>query len=353
MDVRIQALEAPSSTSDPRSATYFQGNIRPDISPSAVDDVSYAPPPTVMAPRRTLATAVPAAPAGVPFIPPAAAISPQLRASILAGVPNPVSRRRTFQPAMPNLQPNGARLNASLQTYLSSASHYMRSGLAKSTLKMYDSAWYHFSSFCAAFSVAVSPINISIVCAFVVHCFESRKMQPSSIKTLVAGIQFHLRCMDPSVGSLLGNPSLRLLFNGLMKRSPESIDKRLPLTISLTHKLVSHLRQGCFNPYTDSLLEAVFLTAFYGFLRCGEYTTRTENFDPSIDLTYSNLSFGSQYFIIHLKRSKTDKNAKGTPIIIAQTGTVFVPSLPWHGTCGGVPTRARTSLSSPPTKGTP
>ncbi|XP_035264572.1 uncharacterized protein LOC118222813 [Anguilla anguilla] len=133
MDVRIQALEAPSSTSDPRSATYFQGNNRPDISPSAVDDVSYAPPPTVMAPRRTLATAVPAALAGVPFIPPAAAISPQLRAFILAGVPNPVSRRRTFQPAMPNLQPNGARLNASLQTYLASASHYMRSGLTKST----------------------------------------------------------------------------------------------------------------------------------------------------------------------------------------------------------------------------
>lgn len=85
MDVRIQALEAPSSTSDPRSTTYFQGNNRPDIFPSAVDDVSYAPLPTVMAPRRTLATAVPAAPAGVPFIPPAAAISPQLRASILAG----------------------------------------------------------------------------------------------------------------------------------------------------------------------------------------------------------------------------------------------------------------------------
>lgn len=226
---------------------------------------------------------------------------------------------------MPNLRPNGARLNAALQTYLSSASHYMRSGLAKSTLKTYDSAWYYFSSFCAAFSVAVSPINIPIVCAFVVHCYESRKMQPSSIKTLVAGIQFHLRCMDPSVGSLLGDPSLRLLFNGLMKRSPESIDKRLPLTIVLIRKLVSHLRQGCFNPYTDSLLEAVFLTAFYGFLRCGEYTTRTENFDPSLDLTYSNLSFGSQYFIIHLKRSKTDKNAKGTPIIIAQTGTVFCP----------------------------
>ena len=34
--------------------------------------------------------------------------------------------------------------------------------------------------------------------AFITHCFVSRKMQPGSIKALLAGIQFHLRCMDPN-----------------------------------------------------------------------------------------------------------------------------------------------------------
>ncbi|KAL1260216.1 hypothetical protein QQF64_008043 [Cirrhinus molitorella] len=46
-----------------------------------------------------------------------------------------------------------------LQSHLRSAARYMRSGLAKSTLKMYDSAWFHFSSFFAIFSVAVMPVT--------------------------------------------------------------------------------------------------------------------------------------------------------------------------------------------------
>ncbi|KAL1268645.1 hypothetical protein QQF64_034008 [Cirrhinus molitorella] len=89
---------------------------------------------------------------------------------------------------------------------------------------MYDSAWFHFSSFCATFSTAVMPVNVSYVSAFIVHCFESRRMQPSSIKCMVAGIQFHLRCLDPSCLSLLENPSIRLLLNGLKREKPQGKD---------------------------------------------------------------------------------------------------------------------------------
>ncbi|XP_046891922.1 uncharacterized protein LOC124477894 [Hypomesus transpacificus] len=103
-----------------------------------------------------------------------------------------------------------------------------------------------------------------------VHCFESQKLHPSSIKALVSGIQFNVRCSEPSACSLLGNPSIRLLMNGLRKQRPETKDKRLPITLPLLHTLVSNLRQGCFGPYVDTLLESVFFTAFYGFLRRGD-----------------------------------------------------------------------------------
>ena len=202
---------------------------------------------------------------------------------------------------------------------------HMHLGPAKSTIKMYDSAWSYFTSFSAAFSVPVMPVNIPMICAFIVHCLKSRKMQPSSIKASVAGIQFHLRCADPSVCNLLGNPSIRLLFNGLKKEHPGSNDKRLSFSLPLVHKLLSHLRQGCFASYADLLLEAIFFTAFYGFLRYGEFTTSSDSFDPSHDLTISDITVDAHTYSIHLKHSKTDREGKGSTIVISLTNTTFCP----------------------------
>lgn len=128
-----------------------------------------------------------------------------------------------IQPNLPFIHSNCARLNPTLLTYMHSAARDMRSGLVKSTLKMYDSAWSYFTFFCAIFSVALLPVNISTTCAFIVHCFESCRMQPSSTKGLVVGIQFHLRCLDPST-NLLENPSKR--------EKPQSEDICLPFTLT-------------------------------------------------------------------------------------------------------------------------
>ncbi|KAL1277250.1 hypothetical protein QQF64_023923 [Cirrhinus molitorella] len=212
-----------------------------------------------------------------------------------------------------------------LQSHLHSAACYMRSSLAKSTLIMYDSAWFHFSSFCATFSVVVIPVNVSYISAFIVHCFESRRMQPSSIKCMVAGIQFHLRCLDPSCLSLLENPSIRLLLNGLKREKPQGKDPRLPFSLTLLQKLITRLREGCFGSYSDLLLESVLLTAFYGFLRGGEFSTCTGSFDPSKDLTIFDLSLYTHHFTVFLKHSKTDKNKDGTIIFISETNIAFCP----------------------------
>lgn len=141
---------------------------------------------------------------------------------------------------------------------------------------------------------------------------------------MLAGLQFHMRCQDPASQSLLGNPSIRLLLNGLTKARPSGNDKRMLLTISLMHKLVLRLRKGCFSPFFDSMLEAVLLMAFYGFLRCGEYTTKSFHFNPQHDLTFSDLIEEHMYSIL-LKHSKTDRSGKDIHVIIAKTKTIFCP----------------------------
>lgn len=47
------------------------------------------------------------------------------------------------------------------------------------------------------------------------------------------------------------------------------------------------------------MLEAVLLMAFYGFLRCGEYTTRSLSFNPQHVLTLSDLNLQEHMYSFH------------------------------------------------------
>ncbi|CAM4693788.1 unnamed protein product [Leuciscus chuanchicus] len=77
MDNRIQALESQRSASAHR--VMFDGQTS-----SSTSDCAFTLDPATNLPRRTLGSALPAASTGAPFFPPAAAISPQLRAHILS-----------------------------------------------------------------------------------------------------------------------------------------------------------------------------------------------------------------------------------------------------------------------------
>lgn len=83
--------------------------------------------------------------------------------------------------------------------------------------------------------------------------------------------------------------------------------------------------RGFFDPYTDTLLESAFLTAFYRFLRAGEFTTKSRSFNPDSDLTISDLLLDHDHFTLVLKHSKTDKFSKGVPIIVSATNCDFCP----------------------------
>ena len=68
----------------------------------------------------------------------------------------------------------------------------------------------------------------------------------ASIESTVTGIQFHLRCQDPSAASILGDPSMRLLLKGLKKESPQAT---INVSLPLVRKITSRLRGGCFEHY--------------------------------------------------------------------------------------------------------
>jgi hypothetical protein len=55
----------------------------------------------------------------------------------------------------------------------------------------------------------------------------------------------------------------------------------LPITFGLLRDICHLLRQMYFTPYTDILLEATCVMAYFGFLRCGEFTI-LHSFDDKV-----------------------------------------------------------------------
>ena len=198
----------------------------------------------------------------------------------------------------------------------------MRKGLAVSTLKTYDFAWCTFALFCVSIGVPLKPVLLTSVCAFICYCTDTRHFKPQYTRGLLAGIQFNIRCYDPSFPSLFSTPAVKLILKGINKAHPSSPDHRQPITLGILHKLVGVLRQEVFSAYTDMLLEAVFMVAFYAFLRCGEFTTQSKSFNSSRDITFSDLVFHASHYCLKLKHSK---RGGACSIVVARTDSQFCP----------------------------
>ena len=168
----------------------------------------------------------------------------------------------------------------------------------------------------------LKPVTIPAVCAFICHCMDMRHFKPPYIKGLVASIQFEARCFDPSFPSLFSNPAITLLFKGISTVSPSSPNNKLPITLSILHRMLSVLRLGYHSLYVDSLLDCSFLLTFYGFLRCGEFTTSSNLFNPAKDVSFSDVSFHPEFFSLSLKHSKS---GGACSVVIARTDSIFCP----------------------------
>ena len=70
------------------------------------------------------------------------------------------------------------------------------------------------------------------------------------------------------------------------------------------------------------MLKAVFLLAFYAFLRSGEFTTPSKIFDPNRDLSFSDLAFHPSHFTLRLKHSKC---GGACSVVVARTDSTYCP----------------------------
>ena len=174
----------------------------------------------------------------------------------------------------------------------------------------------------------------SLLIYFVVHCSDNLHLAFTTIKSYLAGIRnFYIAAgMNHPLQQSNGSPFLRLqlVLKGIRKQQSKPSRPRLPITTFILRNIISILDQGIFGAYLDLLMKTACSMAFFGFMRCGEFTCTTRLFDPEANLSISdiNITYSSNVptmATILLKVSKTDPFRQGCTINLFCTNSRLCP----------------------------
>jgi len=126
-------------------------------------------------------------------------------------------------------------------------------------------------------------------------------------------------------------PKIELVLKGIKKSqaSTKPPRARLPITSAIMAQIKSFLSR---NPhlYNNIMLWAASCLAFFGFLRCSEFTTPSQDeFDETVHLCFKDISVDSiqnpTVISIQLKQSKTDPFRRGVTLMLGITNQPVCP----------------------------
>ena len=182
---------------------------------------------------------------------------------------------------------------------------------------------------------------------FIGYCFYILHIRTSSIRGYLSALRYH--CLTFGLPDPLRYAngqfkfSLRTLLNATEKVQPGPRSRRLPIDIHVLSRLYA-LLDGCyFDRYWDRLLKASFCVAFFGFLRCGEFTTDSVNGASPISI--GDLTLSSTTATLFLPRSKSDRFNRGVLIRYFRTYNALCPIRSLH-VCLRVRSQRFSELSS-------
>ncbi|XP_049453890.1 uncharacterized protein LOC125901913, partial [Epinephelus fuscoguttatus] len=163
-------------------------------------------------------------------------------------------------------------------------------------------------SHCLAFSLVT-------LTSFITHAHSVMAITAHTIKVYLSGISFFCKLITGSPSLASNHPQITALLKGLIRQEPAKIPRRLPLTSDLLLACIHTIRSGYCTYHIARTLEAMFLLAFFGFLRCSEFTSSTIHFDPRHHACISDLSqFSNDAMVFYIKQSKTNQSGHPTPV---------------------------------------
>lgn len=120
-------------------------------------------------------------------------------------------------------------------------------------------------------------------------------------------------------------PRLFLILPAIKKTRIPLNRLRLPITYDILLKLCVAVANTIYSPFVKAVRCTAFITAFYGFLRCGELTVM-DSFDPYSHLCVGDITFHDpHYVVVKLKTSKTDPGRQGVSILLFANNLMVCP----------------------------
>ena len=188
--------------------------------------------------------------------------------------------------------------------------------LSSRTLAAYETGVQSYKTFLMMnnliFSMDSLPVvSEDVLMLYVAHCYKTLKLKYTTIKLYLCGVRFaYLKAGIACPLIRTDNSScarITTLLNAI-KRVQGPVKKcKQPITAAILDRMCSVLNTGYLTSYMDCLLNAVCVTAFFGFLRCAEFTINNDkDFDPAFNLCLGDLAFQETHAELLLKSSKTD-----------------------------------------------
>lgn len=205
---------------------------------------------------------------------------------------------------------------------------YANWGLAHRTNRTYHSGEKRFIRFCLMHRLVLDNGDILPASEGTLIYFASylaRTVRHSTIKLYLAAVRnLHISCgyHDPLEGKLL----LKKILRGILRYQGQRTILRQPVTPGVLLS-IRPILQSWLSPKDYSMVWAAFTLAFYGFLRCSEFTYQgVSRFSSHLDLCTECVSFfpslgNPQHMTVTLKSSKTDSFRAGQSIIIARAAS--------------------------------
>ncbi|KAG1936323.1 proline and serine-rich protein 1-like [Pimephales promelas] len=233
------------------------------------------------------------------------------------GRPIPNSSTSLFRTNIPVTHPLKQLLDASLDTILQAVS--------PRTLQSYVTAWRCFKAFHFSYNLPFPDFSLIAITSFISYLNSIKGLQVGSIKGYLSGIQFFHKLMYGAPSPEINNSQTSLLVKGIQRSHPTHPDNRQPITLDILTKCIHALRTVYQPLETARTLDAMFILAFFGFLRCSELAI-TSKFDPRVHPTISDLAVLDSETISYLiKQSKTDQSKKGHFIYIFKLSSPIQP----------------------------
>ena len=191
-------------------------------------------------------------------------------------------------------------LNRTTRCLADRATQRLKGAFAESTKSSYNHKFRYFLAFCILNSIQLQDVNVYIVLAFL-EFLVFNKFSHGVVKNYVSALKSYFVCYGLPT-SVFSDRRITYFIKALQKAGPHTavlrpiIDKQLLLEIADT----------CDTMADGYIFKAVYLTAFFSFLRISNLVSHSINkFSPFKQLTRGDVIFCEPGAVLIVKWSKT------------------------------------------------